>query len=550
LLPSAKPWVRIAAVFTVAQMAASVLLPRGYVLTAISDSVCALLVLTLVIAFARNAVLAHGRLRSVWTLQAVCWSFWLIDQCAWLVYDVILRKPLPEMFPGDVILFLAGVPMLAGLLLRPHLEPSQHSVRLGILDFLQLMLWWVFFYVYLVMCWQYISINATLYNRNYDRLYLIEVFVLVAVLALLLRQSRGAWKRFYACFLGAVVFNSIAVIAENSAIEQKTYFNGSWYDIPFIASIAYFMTVAMRGRELTPVPEAGEHRKYGAWMAGLAMVAVLSLPVIMIAVALGKGESPEITRFRLLTTAITMMMMTAMVLVKQRRLHQELKKTNRVLEQASMTDPLTGIRNRRYFSETIEGDVAQALRAHKERREDCKRDLVFYLIDLDNFKQVNDQYGHDAGDRVLVETARRLASVVRDSDVLLRWGGEEFLIVSRCADRREADAAALRVMQAVRSESFPLSPFRSIRRTCSIGWAAFPWREDDLHAMSYEDVLNMADRALGQAKRAGKDQAIGMTPSSSGPNPPLPFRRGMREDPTGHEWESESSGVRSYGRSR
>jgi diguanylate cyclase (GGDEF)-like protein len=487
-------------------------LPRGFALTAVSDTVCALLMLALLLAFARNASSSQGRLRSVWILQAVCWSFWLADQAGWMLYDIVLRKPLPEMFPGDAVLFMAGVPMLAGLLLRPHLEPSHSSVRLGMIDFLQLMLWWIYFYVYLVMCWQYVSANAPFYNRNYDWLYFVEILVQAIVLGLLLTQSAGAWKRFYALFLGAVVFNYLSVLAENRAIELNSYYNGSWYDTPFIASFALFMIVAMKARGLRPAPETAKNQKYGSWMASLAGIAVLSLPVIVVTAVFDKGRPPEIVRFRVVITAVTMFLMAALVFIKQRRLHEELKQTNAVLEEASMTDPLTGIRNRRFFSATIDGDVAQTLRAFTEAHDGRARDLVFYLIDMDNFKEVNDLYGHHAGDRVLVETARRIGSVVRDSDVLMRWGGEEFLVVSRSTDRKDADALALRVLHAIKGEPFALSASHRIRRTCSIGWAAFPWHEEDVHAMGYEDVLNQADRALSQAKRAGKDQAIGMTP--------------------------------------
>jgi diguanylate cyclase (GGDEF)-like protein len=245
----------------------------------------------------------------------------------------------------------------------------------------------------------------------------------------------------------------------------------------------------------------------------------------VVTAVIDKGAQPEIVRFRVVITAVTMFLMAALVFIKQRRLHQELKQTNAILEEASMTDPLTGIRNRRFFSATIDGDVAQTLRAFAENHDRGSRDLVFYLIDMDNFKEVNDLYGHHAGDRVLVETARRIASVVRDSDVLMRWGGEEFLVVSRATDRRDADSLALRVIQAIRVEPFAVDRSHHIRRTCSIGWAAFPWLEDNIHAMGYEDVLNQADRALGQAKRAGKDQAIGMTPLQGEANAMAGHRR-------------------------
>jgi diguanylate cyclase (GGDEF)-like protein len=524
-------WIGAAMGLTIVQLVASAVLPRGLALTAVSDIVPALQMLALVLIFASNAIFGHGRLRSVWVLQAAGMSFWLADQCAFVFYDVVLRKPLPDMFLGDVLLFLSGVPMLAGLLLRPHFEPSQRSVRLGMLDFLQLMLWWLYIYVYLVMCWQYVSVNTELYNRNFDWLYLVEILVVAAVLGMLLTQSTGEWRSFYALFLAAVMINCLSVAATDAAIEAKTYFNGSWYDTPFSASLAIFMAMAVKGRGLTPAQETDNDRRYGSWMASLAGVAVLSMPVIVVLAILAKGTSAKVVHFRVVITAATMFMMATLLFVKQRRLHQELKRTNSILEKASMTDPLTGIRNRRFFSATIEGDVAQTLRAYGEGNDRSMRDLVFYLIDLDNFKEVNDLYGHDAGDRVLIEAARRIGCAIRESDVLLRWGGEEFLVVSRSADRTQADALALRVIQAVRGEPFSLSATHEIRQTCSIGWAAFPWRETDVHGMGYEEVLNQADRALGQAKRAGKDQAIGMAPVDDGVGAAPGNRRGAEMYP-------------------
>ena len=103
----------------------------------------------------------------------------------------------------------------------------------------------------------------------------------------------------------------------------------------------------------------------------------------------------------MIVTAVTMFVVAAIVFTKQHRLHQELQRSNQVLEEVSMTDPLTGIRNRRFFSATIEGDVAQTVRAYAEGHDRSTRDLIFYLIDVDNFKEVNDRYGHDAGDRLL-----------------------------------------------------------------------------------------------------------------------------------------------------
>jgi diguanylate cyclase (GGDEF)-like protein len=283
-----------------------------------------------------------------------------------------------------------------------------------------------------------------------------------------------------------------------------------------LASFAALTAVAISGRTLTPSLARDEGVERDSWMASLAMVAVLSLPVICL-IGLFEGSVPaEIIRFRVTVTSVAMFVMAAMVLAKQHRLHQELKHSNQVLEEASMTDPLTGIRNRRFFSATIEGDIARTLRAYAEGHDQSTRDLVFYLIDADNFKEVNDLYGHDAGDRVLVEMSQRISCAMRNSDVLIRWGGEEFLIVSRYTDRKDAHILASRVIKAIRGKPFPVISGREIRRTCSIGWAAFPWLKDGAGTMGYEEVLNLADRRLRQAKGDGKDQAIGMIPSLEG----------------------------------
>jgi diguanylate cyclase (GGDEF)-like protein len=214
-----------------------------------------------------------------------------------------------------------------------------------------------------------------------------------------------------------------------------------------------------------------------------------------------------------------MFIMAALVFMKQKLLHRELKQANQVLEESSTTDPLTGIRNRRFLMSSIVGDVAQCLRTYAEASDITERDLIFYAIDLDNFKKVNDHHGHDAGDRVLIEASRRISSAIRNSDLLVRWGGEEFLVVSRFTDRRQAAILADRVLDAFRAKPFAVGEDAVVHQTCSIGWAAFPWIEKDPGAVNYEGVLKYADRGLYRAKKAGKDQAVGMSPSRESLNP-------------------------------
>ncbi len=189
----------------------------------------------------------------------------------------------------------------------------------------------------------------------------------------------------------------------------------------------------------------------------------------------------------------------------------DLAKANKELQESSLRDPLTGTYNRRFFQAAIKADASQAIRAYRDAKGNPAAghcDLLFYFIDMDNFKSVNDDYGHDAGDRVLVEVANRLAQVVRSSDFLIRWGGEEFLIVCRSANRDEGDVMAGRILRIIGSKPFVVRDGKAVTRTCSVGWAPFPW--ESASSIPVEDVLRLSDRGLYLAKREGRNCAVGV----------------------------------------
>jgi diguanylate cyclase (GGDEF)-like protein len=197
---------------------------------------------------------------------------------------------------------------------------------------------------------------------------------------------------------------------------------------------------------------------------------------------------------------------------------RELAAANHQLELASLTDPLTGLSNRRFLGVSIEPDVRQAVRntLNAGVSGEHNSDLLFYFLDVDHFKQLNDRAGHAAGDQVLVEMAGRLREVARDTDAVLRWGGEEFLIVSRWADRRAGDVLAERLLKAVAETPFAIGPGPGARVTCSVGWAPYPWRPESPDAVHYEQVMSLADRALYLAKREGRNRAVGVLPGPDG----------------------------------
>lgn len=202
--------------------------------------------------------------------------------------------------------------------------------------------------------------------------------------------------------------------------------------------------------------------------------------------------------------------------------HHELQLTQAKLEQAllelkeaSFTDPLTGLRNRRFLMQNIEADIALSIRNYQNTSADSDKlpkdaDLLFFLVDLDYFKQINDRYGHAAGDAILVQIRARLQKVFRDSDYLIRWGGEEFLVVARGASRAIAEELAERVRAIVADEEFNLDGDLLVRQTCSVGFACFPFVTAHPRAIGWKDVMDIADIALYAVKHAGRNGWMGL----------------------------------------
>ncbi|MBT9491591.1 MAG: diguanylate cyclase [Paucibacter sp.] len=185
-----------------------------------------------------------------------------------------------------------------------------------------------------------------------------------------------------------------------------------------------------------------------------------------------------------------------------------LQQKSQALEEASLTDPLTGLRNRRFLAQHIDSDVALALRTGA--------DLVFFLLDIDHFKQVNDSHGHAAGDAVLMQMRERLLKVFRAGDYLVRWGGEEFLIVARGSTRAHAAELAERARAMVADHPFVLDDGRLLHRSCSVGFAAFPLAPQYPSALDWSAVVDVADAALYAVKRAGRNGSLGVVSAQAG----------------------------------
>lgn len=311
-------WFALAGGITLAFAVVSLAMPRGAVLSAISDIGYLLLMLAAGATMLANAWAAEGVGRRFWALMGVGCVLWACHQAGWVYYEVIYRTTVPKPWFMNIFLFLHLIPMIAAAGLRPHQAESAHGFRLGTLDFMLLSVWWMFLYAFLVFPSQYISVNVAQYDRNYNLLYLVESGVLLLVLGIAARSATSGWKALYLNLMAASALYALDSGWVNLAVKKGKYYSGSLYDIPLIAAATWMAATALsaRGRELEAAPPKGPD-KWGAMALRLAMLAILSLPVLGLW-TFGWDRSPAFARtFRLFTVLTAMLVLGVFVFMRQ-----------------------------------------------------------------------------------------------------------------------------------------------------------------------------------------------------------------------------------------
>lgn len=185
-------------------------------------------------------------------------------------------------------------------------------------------------------------------------------------------------------------------------------------------------------------------------------------------------------------------------ITERKREEAERDRHTRELQALASTDPLTGVYNHRFMQECLHRRVAEARQS--------ERSLSVLMLDLDHFRELNEEYGHDVGDRALRRVADAMRRALRPSDVACRYGGEEFVMILPNAEFPSALAVAERIRRGIESSELVAVGARSV--TCSIGVATFP-----THASTPTSLLKAADLALFQAKRSGRNRVCGYQPT-------------------------------------
>ena len=302
-----------------AQLVLALSMKPSFPLTAFGDvSQCILLLGALLSVF---PIVFHtdGRTRLFCWLMSLGFALWLSAQVLWTYFEVYRRQEVPNPFVGDIVLFLHLVPMMAALAVQPHLRKADHSVRVGPLDFVLLLIWWLYLFLFFVIPWQYVSPNEPLYGSSFDTAYLAEHLVVLAALVLSWRSSAGSWKTIYAYWLGASCLYAIISVIAGAAIDFRVYYTGSLYDVPLLAAMVWFIGAGFvtrmnlhKGHSATT-----SDKKPAIWAARLAMVAVFSTPLMIAWAEFFPNTPARVRTYRLLLTIGTMLVMGVLVLFKQ-----------------------------------------------------------------------------------------------------------------------------------------------------------------------------------------------------------------------------------------
>ncbi len=434
-----------------------------------------------------------GRMRVAWRLLAVSNVLWLGGETAWAVYDLFRTGGAPVPSVADICWMLRYVVALAAILIALRVG----SLLRGASAFLDALLvavgvaalgWRLFIDPLVPGTWTVAAVATFAYPVFAVSIVSVLIGVLltghrrVPVSMLLVCAAFGVSAVGDAGFSYLVAGNSYSV-----AFAGASWLNMFWQAAAVLLCLA--AVLAAHKRE-----GAADGLELDRDMAMLpAVVAVITVGGLAFA-----DEAPA-GRLNALTLGVTALMVAGLVLRQSMALRDRTRMADE-LHQAAITDGLTALYNRRFMEEMLRIEAERAVRN--------RTPLSLILLDLDRFKNINDEYGHAAGDAVLVQTADRLRGATRSSDVTARYGGEEFL----CLLPDTAENAALKVAEQLRSVmcSTPVvvTGGSATVLTASLGVATVE-PSDSQSTVDVDRLFNAADQALYRAKANGRNRVVG-----------------------------------------
>ncbi|MDR3670972.1 MAG: GGDEF domain-containing protein [Holophaga sp.] len=371
-----------------------------------------------------------------------------------------------------------------------------------------------------------------LYQRN--RVPALTHLVFIVVLLVILKEQLFvlAWLGWLFAVLALVALGRTALVFGGERLDRKYRHLNRRFALFTVAGTAVGLLLGGMVLAVMPFLEPGQFLLVTLCLVGLCSLGCITMagsPVSFAAtmiptlgaLALAGFRHPPFGMGYLFSIAVVVYMaaLVATALNVHHSLFSTLLLTQR-LEDLALRDPLTGLRNRRYLQEFMQEETPRVLRRWLLNEGEIlhRRSISLILVDLDLFKHVNDEHGHPAGDAVLLQVSRLLKEIVRKPDLVLRWGGEEFLILALDSDRISPPVIAVRVHEQMARHAFVLPGGQTIRQTCSVGYAIYPFHPDRPEGLGWEQVFRLADQSLYGAKDQGRNRLQGILPGPADPD--------------------------------
>jgi signal transduction histidine kinase len=239
-----------------------------------------------------NAVTPDWRKKAFWMLLAFGCSLWMVGQTIWTYVEVYQHQHIPDLFDGDIVFFLHTVPMIAALTMQPHKRSDDRKLLYGYVDFGLLLCWWLYLYVFAVIPWQYVVVDAKSYVQAHQVVTALENVVFAGGAAMLATKATGYWRRIYAHIAGAGAIYTFGLLALDLGVDRGTYSRGGLYSLPLMISFLWLGTAGIiayqtRGEETkftselaTESSDNNNSSNETLWASRLARMALLSLPWI------------------------------------------------------------------------------------------------------------------------------------------------------------------------------------------------------------------------------------------------------------------------------
>jgi signal transduction histidine kinase len=300
--------------------------PTPFFRLALGDVIPLLVIAAVSLISARNAFDSRGHTRLFWSLMTAGMTMWCFNQACWVWFEVVIRKPLPDPFQGDIVLFLHVVPIMAAVSIRPHESEEREGMLPSALNVIILLVWWVVVYAFFVFPEEYIVTNVAVYNPRWDLLYFVEGMMLIAVSALGFFTSSGSWRELYRNIFFASALYTFSSDGINAAIARGTYKTGGIYDVPFLAATLGFLWVAIAGRrclrDIQMMPSIALASR--AIAPELAKLALLSLPIMGYWALFVSNQQPYLRQVRFAVAMGGVAILAFVVFLKQHLLDQRL----------------------------------------------------------------------------------------------------------------------------------------------------------------------------------------------------------------------------------